>query len=344
MSPAIILGESEPAEGFELVPLRRLTEPGVQAWLPLSPGDRPQVGPGDRVAAGAVLAERLRDQEIREVKAPRQASDRPRPGAPWSPGGADRPGRDGSQTGEHLFELGGRWRVVSGEPAEPLLAPMEVIVVDVQPGAGLSVQSEADILRGVWALGEPVRGVLEVATSAAGELRAPAIDVARSGHVLVVGARIDAEALTRARAMGVRGVVVGALSSKDRRDFLASEARQRAARQRLPPFAVLVVEGAVRRPIASPVMAVLEALEGRDVAVLVDPPALAFGGSGIAITPPSPGTVRIRSGQLAGTEGRWAGLVGPRRFGGGLQLEAGFVQLDGGQIVAVPIGDLERFA
>ena len=67
-----------------------------------------------------------------------------------------------------------------------------------------------------------------------------------------------------------RGVVVGGLPSKERRDFLASEARQRAARQRLAPFAVLVLEGSVRRPIASPVMSVLEALEGQDVAILVD--------------------------------------------------------------------------
>jgi hypothetical protein len=234
--------------------------------------------------------------------------------------------------------------VVTGEPAEPIVAPLDATVVDVQPGAGIRIEGEARIVRGVWALGEPVRGTLQVATSAAGELRAPAIDVGRSGQLLVVGARIDAEALTRARAMGVRGVVVGALPSKERRDFLASAARQRAARQRLPPFAVLVVEGFVRRPIASPVMTVLEALDGHDVAVLVDPPAVAFADAIAGVAVPRPDAVRIRSGPLLGREGRWAGLAGPRRFAGGLQLEAGLVQLDDGQVVAVPIGDLERFA
>ena len=63
--------------------------------------------------------------------------------------------------------------------------------------------------------------------------------------------------------MGIRGIVVGRPGGKERRDFLASETRQRAALHRLPPFAVLVLEGAIRRPLATPVLGLLEALEGR---------------------------------------------------------------------------------
>ena len=77
-----------------------------------------------------------------------------------------------------------------------------------------------------------------------------------------MGSRVDAETLTRARAMGVRGVVVTGLSSKERRDYLASEARQRSALHRLPPFAVLVLDGAVRRPLAGAVLTVLAAWSG----------------------------------------------------------------------------------
>ena len=68
----------------------------------------------------------------------------------------------------------------------------------------------------------------------------------------MIGSRVDAESLTRARAMGVRGVIVSGLGGKERRDFMASESRQRAALHRLPPFAVLVLDGALRRPIAGP--------------------------------------------------------------------------------------------
>jgi hypothetical protein len=40
----------------------------------------------------------------------------------------------------------------------------------------------------------------------------------------------------------------------------------------------------------------------------------------------------------------WAGLAGPRRFPAGVTLEAAFVRFGGRPPVAIPIGDLERFA
>jgi hypothetical protein len=144
--------------------------------------------------------------------------------------------------------------------------------------------------------------------------------------------------------MGVRGIVVGGLPSKERRDFLASEGRQRAARQRLPPFAVLVLEGALRRPIATPVMQLLEAMDGQEVALLGDPPALAVSGPSRLPELPPADLVRVRGGPLLGREGRWAGLVALRHFEGGVDLEAGLVQFDDEEPVAVPVGDLERFA
>ena len=143
--------------------------------------------------------------------------------------------------------------------------------------------------------------------------------------------------------MGVRGVIVAGLASKERRDFVASERRQRAALHRLPPYAVLVLEGAIRRPLPRPMMTILSALAGREVAISTDPPALLFDADDAAIPAIPPDLVRIRAGDLAGHDGRWAGALGPRRFPGGVHLEAAAVRLDDGRTVAVPIGDLERF-
>ena len=155
---------------------------------------------------------------------------------------------------------------------------------------------------------------------------------------------MDAETLTRARAMGIRGIVVAGLASKERRDFLASEARQRAALHRLPPYAVLVMDGATRRPMASPLMDIFEVLAGREVAIIGDPPALVFDAADLALPIPSPDLVRIRGGALLGREGRWLGAVGLRRFEGNVHLEAGRIRLDDGSVATVPLGDLERFA
>jgi hypothetical protein len=181
-------------------------------------------------------------------------------------------------------------------------------------------------LPGVLALGLPAHGPLVVGSDEGGEVRARAIDVGRAGTILVVGSRVDAETLIRARAMGVRGIVVASLAAKEERDFVASERRQLAGFHQTPAFAVLVLEGAIRRPIPRPVMAVLRAQEGREVGISIDPPALLFAGA--PPPPPEAALVRVRNGPNAGREGRWQGLAGLRRFPGGVHLEAAFVAFD----------------
>jgi hypothetical protein len=144
--------------------------------------------------------------------------------------------------------------------------------------------------------------------------------------------------------VGIRGVVVAALGIKEQRDFLASERRGRAAVHGLPPFGILVLDGASRRPIASPLMALFEAVEGGMVAIVGDPPALVIDDPSILLPTAPADLVRVRSGPLAGAEGTWAGLAGPRRFPAGVTLEAAFVRFGGRPPVAIPLGDLERFA
>ena len=91
-------------------------------------------------------------------------------------------------------------------------------------------------------------------------------------------------------------------------------------------------------------MALFEAAEGGMVAIVGDPPALVIDDPGVSLPAAAPDLVRVRSGPLAGAEGTWAGLAGPRRFPAGVTLEAAFVRFGGRPPVAIPIGDLERFA
>jgi hypothetical protein len=318
-----------PRRDLGLVRMRRLVEAPIEVTVPLAPGDRALVAAGESVVPGAPIIERIRDARMTDVAVP--ASSEPRPG-------------ERIPDGELLFDWRGRWRVAFGEVTEPLDSPIAGIVKEVRPGIGLVVRATGRGLRAIITLGGPTRGELHVASWVEGELRSGSVDVGLAGKILVVGSRIDAETLTRARAMGVRGIIVAGLASKERRDFLASENRQRAALHRLPPFAVLVLEGAVRRPLAGPVMDILEALEGHPVALVADPPMLIFDEPELEVPVPRPDRIRIRAGQLMGREGTWAGLAGQRRFAGGVHLEAGTVRLDDGSVVAVPLGDLERFA
>ena len=234
--------------------------------------------------------------------------------------------------------------MVTGEHRVGVASTVAGTVVEVRPGAEIRIRVDGLAIRGAFAAGAPSRGRLELATDPFGDLRPGGIDVGRAGSILVVGSRIDAEALTRARAMGVHGIVVASLAGKDMRDFQASERRQRAALHPAPPFGVLVLDGALRRPIASPVTELLDRLAGRDVALLVDPPALVFDAAGLELPVIPADWVRVRSGPNAGTEGRVLGLSGMRRFAAGVQLEAARVSLDDEASIDIPLGDLERLA
>lgn len=335
--------------GLELVARRPVLAGPTEILFPLSPGDRALVNAGDAITAGTPIAERLRDARSIAIEAS-GPGDAARPGDRWATagqGGVRLRRGGGAEAGELLYQHANRWHLAAGEHAETVECPLAGVVRDVRPGIGIRVRAQGRAMLGVEALGDPTHGRLSLGSERSdqrqGRLRSTSLDVGLAGTILVIGSRVDAEALTRARAMGVRGVIVSGLAGKERRDFLASESRQRAALHKLPPFAVLVLDGAVRRPLAGPVLAVLEALSGVTVAITVDPPAMVFDEAELAVAPPARDHVRIRAGERAGAEGRWAGLAGVRRFAGGTFLEAGWVALGDDAPIPVPIADLERF-
>lgn len=333
------------APGLGLVPVRRLLIEAPEVRFELHAGDRALVANEQPVAAGDDLAAQLRDPRTAVVAGPAPGHEAAVPGRHWAPAPGRRAHEDEVEPhGELLFRSGDRWRIGTGEHDDPIESPVAGTVTSVRPGIEIRLRTAARGVLGSETLGGPASGRLEVVTGPDGEVRAPHIDVSASGSILVAGARMDAEALTRARAVGVRGVIVAALGVKERRDFLASERRGRAAVHGLPPFGILILDGAAGRPIASPVMAALRAMEGRIVALLADPAAVVVDDADVQLPRPADDLVRVHAGPLLGAEGQWAGLAGPRRFPGGVVAEAGLVRFGGRPAVAVPLGDLERFA
>jgi hypothetical protein len=192
--------------------------------------------------------------------------------------------------------------------------------------------------------GEPARGYLDVPRLTDGELWASALDVGRAGAIVVAGSRISAQGISRARAMSIRGLIAASVGQGELRDLAASEARQRASLHPLAPFGLLAFDGHQRRPMASPVLAVLAALAGRDVAIVTDPPMLVFDVDDVALPELPPDWVRVRSGPHAGREGRYLSPAGIYQFRLGIRLEAAFVRLgDDLEPTVVPMSDLERF-
>ena len=337
-------------DGLGLVRRRRLVADAPEAWFRLLPGDRPLVQAGDTVAPGDPLAERsLRGQTtILRVSMEEAASLQPGDHWPRPTNGADSdtplPGsRDHARPGEALFAVNGHWRIAVPERLEVLEAPAAGAVLTADAGHGIRLRLAGRALLGRTLLGDSARGQLEIAAGPRAELRASAIDVARSGAVLVAGAHVDAEALTRARATGVRGIVVGSLAAAVRRDLAGAESRRRASLHVHAPFGILILDGTGRRPIAGPANAILSALEGREVALIGDPAALVIDDPAIVLPDPQPDLVRVIGGPLAGREGRWLELAA-RRSRGTADPLVGLVDLGSDGRARISIGDLERYA
>ena len=323
--------------------------------LPLGLADRPLVVPGQRVAMGQPIIEHFRDQEVLEVPTS-AALIRLHPGdildnVPGPQSG--RLGRRSSGTAyrTRVCEHGrdGTTHLVAGSNAVTLTAPASGVIEAIIPGClylradGLAVDARVG-----W--GRPSWGRIVIAVDRPdAEIQTSRIDVTAAGAILVVGTRIDVEAVSRARAIGAAAIISGGVASRDLRQLTSSEARQQAALHAAAPFGLLALGGYGRVPIPAHLWALLVAADGRHAGIVPASRSLIIDGDpGPLVEAASrpPGTVRAISGQHRDHEGVLVGLSGPRRWPGGSYAPGGFVELEGeggrGERHCVPLTTLER--
>jgi hypothetical protein len=352
----------QPTEPWRLVAPAARPMVGPEVRLRLEPGDRALVAPGDEVRAGQDVLERPRERLRLEVPLRPELMDlvRVQPGSELDPEllgvprGATSMGRPQVRRGDRVYllyvETDRAAHAVVARAPEPVASPVDGVVVTV--GAdGLLIRASGLGLTGPVGWGQPVVGRVVIGVPGPdAELRASAIDISAAGAVLVVGARLDIEAVTRARAIGVAGILCGGAVGRELRQLEESDERQRASLHATTPFALLALDGFGRRPM--PIVAwdllLAAAAEGSRVAVVPE--------AGLAVVPSppddrvthwDPDAVRITAGEGAGITGRLVGLAGPiRRPGGGYQ-PAGHVVIPAtGESEArrrvVSLSDLER--
>lgn len=322
-----------------VVPAARPIE-GPEVRLRLEPGDRALVTVGEEVRAGQDVLERPRERLRLEVPLRPEMTDLARvdPGSELDPELIGVP-RSVSAVGRTQVRRGDRVYLLYVEPdramhavvarsPEPVASPVDGVVVAV--GAdGLLIRASGLGLRGPVGWGQPVVGRVVIGvTGPDEELRASAVDISAAGAVLVAGARLDIEAVTRARAIGVAGILCGGVVGRELRQLEESDERQRAALHATTPFGLLGLDGFGRRPM--PIIAwdllVAAATEGSRVAIVPE--------AGLAVVPEppadrmtrwTPDAVRITAGDGAGLTGRLVGLAGPVRRSGGSYQPAGYV-------------------
>ena len=337
--------QAAPPEPGRFVPPATRPQTGRLLRIPLHLADRPLVAPGQPVEMGQPIIEHFREQEAVEVESSAAVIGIP-PGAVLDNVPAESSGRLGRRSGDATYRTrvcehgrDGITRLVAGSGEVVVTAPATGIIEAVTP-ARVDLRADGLAVDARIGWGRPTAGriMLAVDTPSA-ELQTSKIDVGAAGTILVVGARVDIEALSRARAIGVAAIVSGGVPSRDLRQLSSSEARQQAALHAAAPFGLIGLGGYGRAPIPSYLWDLLVAAEGRQAGLLPDSRTLIIDGDPAPLLEAAsrpPGTVRVVAGQHRDHEGRLVGLSGPRRWPGVGYTPGGFVELPG------PSGQLER--
>lgn len=342
--PTATVPARQPDPGRFVPPAAR-PQAGRLLRIPLRLVDHPLVLPGQPVELGQPIIEHFREQEELQIDSSAAVIGIP-PGAVLDnvPGeSSGRLGRrsDGARHRTRVLEHGrdGITRLVAGSGEVMVKAPASGVVEAVTPArvdlraSGLAVDARIG-----W--GRPTTGHIVVAVDARdAELQTSKIDVGAAGAILVVGAGIDIEALSRARAIGAAAVISGGVASRDLRQLSSSEARQQAALHAAAPFGLVALGGYGRAPIPSHLWDLLVAADGRPAGLLPGSRMLIIDGDPAPLLDAAArpaDTVRVVAGDHHDHEGRLVGLSGPRRWPGGGYAPGGFVELRG------PSGQLER--
>jgi len=331
--------------------------PAPVARLRLRPGDHPLVVAGELVQVGQPVMTQARETFLVEVPVRGDLGDRP-PGAELDLAllqSGRSIGRELPRPGDraYLLYIGADRiaRVVLARAPATMTSPIEGIAEEVT-ACHISLRASGIGLRGPVGWGQPVVGrvVLAVASPDA-ELRSGAVDISAAGAILVAGARLDIEALTRARAIGVAGIICGGVVGRELQQLDESDVRQRAALHAINPFAILALDGFGRRPIPTLAWDLLAAAAADERLVGILPAARLAVVTGDPATLPLSSwpvdAVRLASGEGAGRMGRLVGLAGLVRRPGGMYQSSGYVSLGATPDApavrrVVALADLER--
>jgi hypothetical protein len=317
--------------------------------------DRALVDQAADVAVGQPLLERCRDTVIADVAgrpgwASLKAGDLIDAAHLEGAGGGSHGPRPGDRARLVFHGPDGRDRVALGRHPTIVTSPVDG-TVEVLAAGLLALRAHGLGIAADVGWGQPVTGQLVIGVpSPDAELRASAVDIGAAGAIVVAGARLDIEALTRARAIGAAGIICGGVVGRELRQLEESDRRQRAALHASASFALIALDGYGRRPIPGNLWDMLLAAAGRKVGLIPEARLIVIGGDPEPLLDAGqrePQAVRIAAGDGLGLEGRLVGLAGPVRLPGGLYAAGGFVDLPGpdGDVVrrVVPLADLERF-
>lgn len=161
-------------------------------------------------------------------------------------------------------------QVILREPPRQLdlFAYVDGSVVEVIPGQGARVESTCAFIQGIFGIGGETWGELAlIAASPEEVLTADHLTPDHAGKIVVGGAFVGWEALQQAKAVGVKGVVVGGMHDKDLRALLGFDLGVAITGTENVGFTLIITEGFGQIPMAPKTFDLLRTLNGRKASV-----------------------------------------------------------------------------
>jgi hypothetical protein len=137
-------------------------------------------------------------------------------------------------------------------------------VVKVLPQEGAVIETQGALIQGIFGVGGERRGTLRVLVNDPGEtLTAQHIPDDVAGQILVGGAAVEADAITRAAERGAVGIVVGGIRDTDLIRFLGHDIGVAITGSEEIPLSIIITEGFGAIRMANRTFRLLKSLEGK---------------------------------------------------------------------------------
>jgi hypothetical protein len=169
---------------------------------------------------------------------------------------------------EALSEVTGQ--VLLREPPRILnvLAYIDGTVVETIPRQGVVVEATCSLVQGIFGIGGEVWGELQLAVASPDEPLGPGhLKPEMKGRIVVGGSFLSAETMTKAKELGIAGLVVGGIHDKDLRALLGYDLGVAITGTEQVGFTLILTEGFGTIPMAAKTFRLLSAHTGRKASI-----------------------------------------------------------------------------
>ena len=141
-------------------------------------------------------------------------------------------------------------------------------VVKILPQEGAVIETQGALIQGIFGVGGERRGMLRVLVSRPDEtLTAQHIPDDVAGQILVGGAAVEADAISRAAERGAVGIVAGGIRDTDLIRYLGRDIGVAITGSEDIPLSIILTEGFGAIQMATRTFRLLKSLEGRTASI-----------------------------------------------------------------------------